>query len=184
MAPAPRLSSAAAALAVSALSAAVITATAPPARAATPLDAAGTTTRSYSFRLQTYTDFAAAAKASPSVVAKNATLTVRGTLLLSNWNNDGYQRFARQPVQLQFAASGSRNWSVVARSTTDGSGAAVARVKVSGQTARTGSYRFYYAGNNSTAPATSAPVRISYRQSVGRATSTTFESAGHRQEVG
>ena len=114
-----------------------------------------TTTKRFSFHLLRRATFKSSANATPEPIRKGAYLTVRGTLSRADWDQDRYRGYGSQRVQVQFSARGSGRWTTIKTVTAAKSGLASTRVKVTGRTAKDGSYRLHYAGNGVTGSATS-----------------------------
>jgi hypothetical protein len=99
------------------------------------------------------------ADGTPEPVKKNATLTITSKLTRANWDTYTWQGYAKSTVKLQFLKVGSKTWTNVKTVTTTSTGALKTTVKATAS----GSWRFVYAGNTTSAATTSAADAISVK---------------------
>ena len=89
---------------------------------------------------------------SPEPVKKGKTMTATGALTRAGWQSWTFQAYGAQPVVLQFRKLNTTDWKAVKTVKTDAGG----KLKTTIKAAADGSWRFVYAGNDASAPVTSA----------------------------
>lgn len=112
------------------------------------------TAKRYSFRLLRAAHWNGF-NASPEPVRKGGTVTVKGTLVRADWDDNAYRVYGKQKAKVQFRGNGQKSWKTVATTTVDKTGRVSKRIAVKGTTGRDGSYRLSFAGNSVTGSATS-----------------------------
>ncbi|MFG3199068.1 calcium-binding protein [Streptomyces sp. NPDC048208] len=90
--------------------------------------------------------------AAPEPVKKGKTITATANLSRASWSYLKYYGYGSQSVQLQFAKSGSSNYTTVKTVKTSSTGA----LKTTATANASGTWRFYFPKNGTTSAATSA----------------------------
>ncbi|UXY39880.1 hypothetical protein [Streptomyces albidocamelliae] len=90
--------------------------------------------------------------ASPEPVSKGGTITVTGKVTRANWETKKYASYEGRLVSLQFKPTDASSYTTVKKVYANGSGDLRTTVKAS----KTGTWRWVYFGNTTTAPSTSA----------------------------
>ncbi|MET9964977.1 hypothetical protein ABZZ80_03370 [Streptomyces sp. NPDC006356] len=97
--------------------------------------------------------------AGPEPVAKDAKITVTGTVQRANWTNDRFDNYGLPAVQLQFKASGSSSYKTVKTVTASSAGA----LKTTVTAAQDGTWRWYFGGNDITGASNSVGDLVDVR---------------------